>query len=330
MKRLIIISMVFISFNAHSQIKNYMFIGMDRDQLKDTSLWVSNPFEGVQVAYSWNQLEHPKDVYDFSLVKEDLALLKKYGKKLFIQVQDVSFSMKYNFTPKYLLNDSIYHGGASKQYKFKNADESEYEEGGWVIRRWDPEVQKRLHKLYKALGEQFDGIIEGINTEETSVEFGKGPLHPPGFTPRRYADAIIENLAALKKAFPRTVVMVYANFMPGGYLPDQDSSYLRSVYEFAWKNNIAVGGPDLFPYKPGQMNNSYGFIRNSYQKVPAALAVQDGNYNYINPQTKGKVKAEEIYRFANDHLHLSYIFWGTEEPYFHEKTIPFLRLLRSK
>jgi hypothetical protein len=328
MKRLITISIIFFSFFAHSQVKHFMFIGMDRDQLKDTSRWVSNPFEGVQVAYSWSQLEHPKDVYDFSIINEDLDLLKKYGKKLFIQVQDVSFSMKYNLTPKYLLTDSIYHGGANKQYKFKDENESAYTEAGWVTRRWDPEVQKRLYKLYKALGEKFDGIIEGINTEETSVELGKGYFGPPGFTYQRYAVAIIENLAALKKAFPRSVVMVYANFMPGGYLPDQDSSFLRSVYEFAWKNNIAVGGPDLFPYKPGQMNNSYGFIRDSYHKVPTALAVQDGNYNYINPKTNQKIKAKEIYSFAKDELHLTYIFWGTEEPYFHEQTIPFLRSLK--
>jgi hypothetical protein len=187
-----------------------------------------------------------------------------------------------------------------------------------------------LYKLYKALGEQFDGIIEGINTEETSADFGNGPLHPPGFTYQRYTDAIIENLSALKRSFPRSVVIVYANFMPGGYLPTEDSSYLRSVYQFARENNIGVGGPDLLPYKPGQMNNSYGFIRDSYRKVPSGVAVQDGTYKYVNPQTNEKIKAEEIYRFAKDYLHLTYIFWGTEDPFFHAETIPFLRSLKAR
>lgn len=329
MKRLTLIFVLFISFNSYSQIKHFVFIGMDRDLLKDTSIWTSNSFDGVQIAYSWRQLEHQKDVYDFEMISEDIALLKKYDKKLFIQLQDVSFSMKYNHAPKYLLEDPVYHGGTNKQYKFKDDSESECTEVGWVTRRWDPEVQKRLHKLYKAIGEKFDGIIEGINTEETSADFGKGPLHPPGFSFQRYKDAIIENLAALKKVFPKSVVMVYANFMPGGYLPYEDSVYLRSIYHFAWENNIAVGGPDVFPYKRGQMANSYGFIRDSYKKVPSGIAVQDGNYEYINPRTNKKIKAEEIYEFAKKYLQLTYMFWGTEDPFFHAETIPFLRSLKQ-
>ena len=320
----------FITVGCHSQIKHFMFIGMDRDLLKDTSLWVTKPFDGVQVAYSWRQLENRKDEYDFSLIDEDLALLRKYGKKLFIQFQDVSFSLRWNHAPKYILSDSIYHGGANKQYIFKDNNEVEYTELGWVTRRWDPEVQKRIHRLYMALGTKYDGIIEGINTEETSVDFGNGPLHPPGFTYRRYTDALIENLTALKKAFPKSLVLVYANFMPGGYLPGADSSYMRSIYHFAWANNIAVGGPDLLPYKWGQMNNSYGFIRDSYGKVPSGVAVQDGTYEYINPRTKQNIKASEIYSFAKDNLHLSYIFWGTEEPFFHSEVLPFLQSLKQK
>jgi hypothetical protein len=316
---------LFISFNSFSQVKHFVFIGMDRDQLKDTSIWTSDVFAGVQIAYSWRQLEHQKDSYDFEMIDEDLALLKKFGKKLFIQLQDVSFSLKWNHAPKYILSDSIYHGGANLQYKFKDNSEKEYTELGWVTRRWDPEVQKRLHMLYAALGKKYDGIVEGINTEETAIDMGSGPLHPPGFSFSRYNAAIIENIGALKQAFPKSVVIVYANFMPGGWLPTEDSTYFKSVYQFAWKNNIGVGGPDLFPYKPGQMNNSYGFIRDSYQKVPTSLAVQDGNYEYINPKTKEKIKAEEIYGFAKDYLRLTYIFWGTEEPFFSTQTKPFLR-----
>jgi hypothetical protein len=305
-----------------------MFIGMDREQLKDTSLWATNGiFDGVQVAYSWKQLEFFKDKYDFSIIKEDLQLLQQYGKKLFIQIQDVSFSMKWNHAPNYLLKDSIYHGGANKQYKFRDNNEADHYELGWVTRRWDTVVQKRLHKLYKTLGEQFDGVVEGINTEETSVTFGEGPLHPPGFTYQRYKDAFIENLQALKKAFPVSTVIVYANFMPGGYIPGEDSTLIKAMYEFARNNKIGVGGPDLLPYHKGQMRNSYRFIRESYQKVPSGVAVQDGTYQYINPQTNNAITASEIYQFAKDYLRLSYIFWGTEDPFFHKETIPFLKTL---
>jgi hypothetical protein len=123
--------------------------------------------------------------------------------------------------------------------------------------------------------------------------------------------------------------MVYANFMPGGYIPGEDTTLLKAVYEESWKNNIAVGGPDLFPYKNEQMQNSYQYIKLSYDKVPTALAVQDGNYVYLNPQTKQSVKASDIYFFAQNYLHLNYIFWGTEQPYFNQETLPFLKSLKS-
>jgi hypothetical protein len=306
-----------------------MFTGMDREQLKKTKLWATNGiFEGVQVVYSWKQLEPEKDKYDFELIRKDLKLLQKYGKKLFIQLTDVSFYPIYINAPNYLLNDTAYHGGVNKQYEFKNNNEADYRDAGWVTRRWDTAVQKRLHKLYLELGSQFDGVVEGISTAETSVIFGSGPLHPPGFTFKGYKDAFIENLKALKNAFPKSTVIAYANFMPGGYRPMQDTTLLRAIYEFSWLNGIGVGGPDLFPYKRGQMNNSYNLIKESYGKVPTSLAVEDGNYKYINPKTNKQITTEEIYDFAKNYLNLTYIFWGTEKPYFKNKTIPFLKSLK--
>lgn len=319
------------SGHAFSQTKNFLFIGMDRDLLRDTNYFKPSLFDGVQIAYSWKQLEPQKDKYDFSIIDEDLAVLKKHGKKLFIQFQDVSFSMKYNHVPNYLLADSTFHGGANKQYRFNDYRELSHQELGWVTRRWDPVVQKRLYKLFAALGKRFDSIVEGINTEETAVTFGDKPLlHPQGFTFKNYTDAVIKNLTELKKAFPKSTMIVYANFMPGGFLPYQDSSYLKAVYYFAWKNHIGVGGPDLLPYKPEQMANSYGFIKSSYKKVPTGMAVQDGTTNYINPNTKQKITAREIYQFAENYLHLSYIFWGTEQPFFGSEVIPLLKSVDGK
>ncbi len=330
MKRLLLTFalVVFAVPISFSQTKNFLFVGMDRDLLRNSDYWKPRLFDGVQVAYSWNQLEHTKDEYDFSLIKEDLKFLERSKKKLFIQIQDVSFSPQRNFAPKYLREDRIYNGGANKTYSFKDYEETEYTQEGWATRRWDPEVQKRLHKLYAALGKEFDGVVEGINTEETSVEFGSGKLHPPGFTCLRYKDAITENLAALKKAFPRSTVIAYANFMPGCKVPGLASSSLKAVYEFAWANNIGVGGPDLFPYKKEQ--KSYPLIKDSHKKVPTSLAVQDGNYRYINPNTNKRITAEEIYQFAENELHLTYIFWGTENPFFQSETLPLLKNRSAK
>lgn len=331
MKRILFtfVLILFAAGNSFSQIKNFLFVGMDRELLRNSDYWKPEVFDGVQVAYSWNQLEHTKDEYDFSLIKEDLKFLKKSKKKLFIQIQDVSFSTQYNFAPKYLREEPIYNGGANKTYLFKDYDETEYTHEGWATRRWDAEVQKRMHKLYAALGKEFDGIVEGINLEETSVGFGNvGKLHPSGFTCERYKEAIKENLAALKKAFPKSTVIAYANFMPGCRVPGFASASLKNVYEFAWANNIGVGGPDLFPYKKEQ--KSYPLIKDSYKRVPTSLAVQDGNYRHINPNTNKRITAEEIFQFSENELHLSYIFWGTENPFFKSETMPLLKSKKAK
>jgi hypothetical protein len=318
---------LFVAGGSFSQIKNFLFVGMDRELLRNSDYWKPELFDGVQIAYSWNQLEHKKDKYDLSLIKEDLKFLRKSKKKLFIQIQDVSFSPQRNFAPKYLREDPIYNGGANKTYSFKDYDETEYTHEGWATRRWDAEVQRRMHKLYAALGKEFDGIVEGINTSETSVGFGSGRLHPSGFTCLRYKEATTENLAALKKAFSKSTVIVYANFMPGCRVPGLASASLKDVYEFAWANKVGVGGPDLFPYRKEQ--KSYPLIKSSYQKVPTGLAVQDGNYQYVNPNTNKRITAEEIFQFSENELHLTYIFWGTENPFFQSETLPFLKTKRA-
>ena len=61
--------------------------------------------------YSWNQLEPKKDQYDFSLILEDYEYLKSHGKKLFIQLQDVTFNPQRKAVPNYLLTKA-YDGGA--------------------------------------------------------------------------------------------------------------------------------------------------------------------------------------------------------------------------
>jgi hypothetical protein len=177
-----------------------------------------------------------------------------------------------------------------------------------------------------ALGKQFDGKVEGINLPETAVSFGEsGLLFPKGFSPAIYRDAVITNMTVLKRAFPKSVVMQYANFMPGEWLPETDASHLRSVYQHAKELRIGVGGPDLLPYKPGQMKHSYTLIRACADVTPTGIAVQEGNYEHQNPKTGQQVTIAELVRFATEYLKIDYIFWCNQEPFYSEKLIPFLQ-----
>ncbi|HEV2765255.1 MAG TPA: hypothetical protein VGV38_19890 [Pyrinomonadaceae bacterium] len=311
-------------------VRHYVFFGMDREKLKEaSSFFETRALEGAQVAYSWRQLEPGEDEYDFSYIREDLALLASKGKKLFVQIQDVSFSEARVHVPRYLLRDPRYNGGADKQYRIKGGDEERAAVLGWAARRWDAAVQERFHKLLYALGKEFDGRVEGVNFAETSVTFGEsGRLHPKGFSPEIYRDAIITNMKALKRAFPKSVVMQYANFMPGEWRPTEDRGYLRAVYRAARELKVGVGGPDLLPHRPGQLKSSYPLIRESAGVVPTGIAVQDGNFAEVNPKTGKPVTAAELVEFADGYLKVNYIFWGTEEPFYSVQVIPFLRGVR--
>jgi hypothetical protein len=315
---------------ARGQVHHYVFFGQDRDKIaKASSFFETKALEGAQVAYTWRQLEPEKDAYDFRIIRADLALLASRGKKLFIQLQDVTFSESRTGVPLYLMRDAIYNGGADKQYEIKNNDEEHAVVAGWTARRWDPAVQERFHKLLFALGKEFDGRVEGINFAETSIGFGEtGRLFPKGFSYERYRDAIITNMKALKRAFPKSVAMQYGNFMPGEWRPTDDKGYLSAVYQAAKESKVGVGGPDLLPYRPGQMKGPYPLIRDAAGIVPIGIAVQDGNLEEINPATGKRVEISDLIKFATEYLKVDYVFWGTQEPYYSGDVIPFLKRVR--
>jgi hypothetical protein len=308
-------------------VHHYVFFGQDREKIREASSFLeTKALEGAQIRYSWRQLEPEEDKYDFRLVRDDLAFLTSKGKKLFIQLQDVTFSESLINVPRYLLRDARYNGGADKQYQVEGDDEEHAVVAGWMARRWDPAVQERFHKLLFALGKEFDGRVEGINFAETSVGVGRsGRLFPKGFTFEVYRDGIITNMKALRRAFPRSVVMQYANFMPGEWLPGEDKGYLRAVYKAAKEQKVGVGGPDLLPYRRGQLNHAYPLIRDASGVVPTGIAVQDGNYEEPNPQTGKPATIPELIRFATEQLRVDYIFWCTEEPYYSKQVVPFFK-----
>jgi hypothetical protein len=306
-------------------VHHYTFLGQDRERIaQDTAFLRTKALEGAQVAYRWRQLEPQKDRYDFSAVREDLALLASHGKRLFVQIQDVTFSAARTGVPEYLTREPEYHGGVDPQ--FANDDTTGARVAGWIARRWDPAVQARLHGLFAALGREFDGRIEGINLAETAASYGESPRrHPAGFSPEIYRDAIIANMRALKQAFPNSVVIQFANFMPGEWRPAEDKGYLRAVYDAARESKVGVGGPDLLPFRPGQLGSSYPLIREVAGSVPVGVAVQDGNFADRHPMTGQPITLRELLDFATGYLDVDYIFWGTEEPYYSELVVPYLR-----
>jgi hypothetical protein len=307
---------------------HYVFFNRERERISEPSFLETKSIEGAQLKYTWRELEPRKDAYDCTDIHHDLEFLTAHGKKLFIQIQDASFDAAIVPVPKYLIDDPQYHGGTAHQYNIAHDDEEHATPAGWVARRWDPAVRERFAKLLTALGKEFDGKIEGINLPETAVDFGEtGRLFPKDFTRKNYRDAIVANMTALKSAFPKSVTMQYANFMPEEK-DDTANAYLRSVYERAVELKVGVGGPDLLPDRAWQMRNSYPLLREFAGRVPSGIAVQDGNYEQKNPKTQKQVTIRELVTFATDYLRIGYIFWCTQEPYYSRDLLPFLQAQR--
>ena len=315
--------------DERSGVRHYVYFNVQRERIAEPWFMSSTSFEGAQLKYRWRELEPEKDRYDFSAIRHDLALLRRAGKRLFIQLQDVSFDATIINAPGYLLSDTAYHGGIAGQYA-RDAD-STGKPQGYVARRWDPAVRARFQKLLAALGKEFDGQIEGINLPETAVEFGtSGALFPSGFTPTTYRDGIVDNLRALRRSFRSSVAMQYANFMPGEWLPDDDKGYLKSVYAEARELTLAMGGPDLRPLRRGQQNHTYAMLRAYRGIAPTGIAVQWGNYEDVDPRTGERITIAALVDYASNVLGVRYIFWEPQEPFFARDVVPFLERAPSR
>lgn len=264
--------------------------------------------------YSWKQLEPQKGEYDFSVIREDYNYLLSKKKKLFIQIQDMTFDTIYKSVPIYLLDE-----------EYDNGIVEFSEEGvveGWLAKRWNKKVQERFALLFQALGKEFDGKIEGINLQETAI----GEVEDITFSPEIYVEAIKTNMLSLKKAFPKSTTMQYANFLPEEWLPFEDKGYLKSIYKYGEKIGVGLGGPDLMITKKAQLNHALALIHEGNYSVPLGIAVQDGNYIGETGNTRvvnnRKNLVPILYAFAQDFLKVNYIFWANQEPYFLEDVIP--------
>lgn len=300
---------------------NYVFFRRDRERIADSAFLTEPHIVGAQLTYTWRELEPTAGHYDLGPVLKDLAFLTAHGKRLFLQLQDVSFSSAL-VTPDYLSTDTTLHGGIAGKYEA--SEDGKVEFAGWVARRWDPAVRARFGRLLSALARELDGRLEGVVLPETAVGFEDAAHQPAGFSPEAYAAGIRDNLSAARRAFQRSCVVIYANFMPGG------RRFLQDVYAHAAAIGAGVGGPDILPYRPFQRRNSLPLIADRPRSIIGAMAVQDGNLADRESSAGRRISVPDLYDYAVTYLRLNYIFWGTEEPYFTSEVLPFLRDLEPR
>lgn len=303
----------------NGDIVHFVYLARDRGKLREHSLLSHPAIAGAQIMYAWAELEPEQGRYVFDAIEDDLAYLASHDKRLFVQLQDATFNPVTKAVPEYLLSPG-FDGGAVTQL-----DEAGKVEG-WVAKRWNRSVQERFALLLKQLGDRFDGRIQGLNLQETAI--GVSAEQDASFSPDHYANAIQRNMQAAKVAFSQSVVMQYANFMPGEWLPWEDHGYLRSIYQFGEANGIALGAPDLLMQRKGQLNHALAMMHEGNYSVPLGIAVQDGNYigetNSNKVVTERKNRVPVLHAFADDFLRVSYMFWSDQAPYLEQDFLPCL------
>ncbi len=290
--------------------RNFLFADSD-DLVAHRSLVERPEIEGVQIVYSWKSLEHAKGEYDFSQIESDLAFLQKRGKKLFVQLQDRFFFIEARNLPRYLLEEPEYGGGLVPQSDY--AGEGQPAGHGWAAIQWNSALRARFQALLRALAARFDGRIFGINLPESAVEVDP-KKDKTGFSCDAYFAAEMDNARVAREAFHQSHVVQYVNFWPCEW--DNERKYMSRFFEFAAQNRIGLGGPDIVPWRQGQMKNSYPYFNRYRGKLElVAMAVQEPTLTYTNPKTGKKFTREEFIAFARDYLGVDIIFWSVNAPW---------------
>lgn len=288
------------------------FLYTSAGELEGNATILARPdIDGVQVVYNWKRLEKAEGEYDFSQIDADLATAEKLGKKLVIQVQDRFFSPEARNIPEYLLTEAQYGGGLVPQ-----VEEGKSEGYGWTTMQWNPAVRARYQALLKALAQRFDGKVFAVNLPETAIDVTEAQ-DDTGFTCDGYFAAELENLTAARAAFKASHVVQYVNFWPCEW--ENDHQYMSRLFEHAAANGIGLGGPDIVPWRKGQMKNSYPFFNQYKGKLDfVGMAVQEPTLAYTNDKTGKPFTREEFVQFATDYLGVNAIFWSAETPWLSE------------
>jgi hypothetical protein len=289
---------------------HYIFVG--KSELTKELLTLPH-FRGVQKVYVWRDFETAKGYYDFSVLKADLALVKKYDRQLVVQFSYKKFFVNGRSVPDYLTGDE-YGGGI-------------YGESDLVI--WNTNVLARFEAMLAAFGKEFDRDpnLEAVNMPETALgspgQLARLAESPPkGIEPyneKAYLLALKRQVFALRHAFPNTVVIQYMNFPET--LIDEVSDYAKEI-------GVGMGGPDVYPREGSRLSDPKTGVYRLYQKlagtVPMGAAVQRENYSLAAKKQSGwgrvhlgKVEpgdeipfpVREHLQMAQNKLKLNYVFW---------------------
>jgi hypothetical protein len=260
------INLFLISVNAQELTKkwfpgHYLYVSprnfespMDQS---NRALVKDNPyFTGYHARYHWLALEPSQDVYDFSIIEQDIETARADGKKLIIHLHDRDHSGQKVPYPEYITTDPVYEGGY-----YLTA-------GGKIMPKiWHLPYAERFGALIKALGNRFDqdSVLSYVCIEETALP---GAKDHPDFTSAKLRDGYKTFYRAAAEGLPNTIFSQYSNYGSGLSRADADNMV---AYLVASGNGL--GCPDAYrksddgPGSFGVLDNWFGTYFSQYKGV---------------------------------------------------------------
>ena len=292
---------------------HYIFVGHGEIR---ADLMALPQFRGIQRCYPWTKLEPERGRYDFSAIRDDLARLRPHGKQLVLQIQYKAFGQDARACPLYL-HGPEFGGGVYQAHS-----------GSWNPVLWNDRVSARMQALFAALGREFDREpgVEAVVLPETapSASLEKNPqAGVEAFTTERYVAALKQQMLALRRAFPGTAVIQYANFPPAA---------LPALIAYMKEIGVGLGGPDVYP-RPSNLSDPAKGIYRLYAGLagtaPLGAAVQAPDYSVaswkrtaafnrgqdratavVTPEEEKPIPPREHLELARGTLKLNYLFWS--------------------
>lgn len=262
---------------------------------------------GLQIRYSWAELETSEGVYNFSSIARRLNELAEIDKRLVIVVETKTFDPEEILIPNYL-KTQIYEGG---QYLFSTPNKAGVE--GYNLKLWNPEVRDRFKALIRALGKRFnsESNFEGIGLTETALGQPDIPLTTQQIDD--YFSNLLDIQQQMRTAFPNTMTFQFTNY---------PRPILQSFIGGLQAMGAGLGGPDVFledrglnyPHEP---RGVYNYYPENSGIIPLAPSVMHSNYKNTKADGTGfEPTIMELLNFARDTLKANYIFWHRDPDYY--------------
>jgi hypothetical protein len=257
---------------------------------------------GLQLRYTWAELEPSEGRFDFGRIQEDLDRVAQYKKRLHVLLMLKSFAGGNRPVPDYL-EQKAERGAATFNIGIeeKQAPGGARKRAGQNIALWEPRVLESLENFLYAMGKQLDAhpALEGVAFNETSL--GKADRNIDDDDRSQFFRNLASANRTMRKAFPTTVSIQFVNF-PKQAIPilvDQMPQY-----------GIGLGGPDVFLDDKSLRDNVYVRYPGLAGVVPLAPSVQYENYVATRHQgERTSVPLEDLYNFARNQLRANYLFW---------------------